>query len=537
MPDQFFCISIHFLGDEFHGRGEQGEREWPPSPLRLFQALVAVNARLDNQADNALRWLERQPPPIIVSPKLADIQPRGYKTYVPDNVGDIVAKSWSKGGDESIANYRTEKRICPTNLRDGATVHYIWKIDAGATDDVALLVPAVRAVSQFGWGVDMVAASASNALECEIDKFSGERWIPAELSNDRLLRVPACGTLDDLKKRYKAFLNRINFDEKVFRPVPPLATFTVCAYRRESDMPHTPRAVFALRLPDDRGFAAFTAVRRGLHLVGMLRHLASRPDFAATLGWDERKIASFVLGHGESLDDTTHQPVNGARLIFVPLPSIEWRGAKKGMTVGLIRRVLVTVKGNVEPAEFGRIIRSLEGGELIDERTGAVAAFLRRQSEDDTAIDGYFTGASSWTTVTPVILPGYDDPGKLRRRLDTGELTPQEKSNIVLKLETRIDALLRKALHQAGFPEELSRNAELSWRGSGFIQGTEMSGNYAVSDQHRRFRRLHVRIKWRNTEGRPFKISGPLCIGGGRFLGRGLFIPTPDGDAAEIQKG
>jgi D-alanine transaminase len=45
MPS-FFGLSIRFLAPVFHGRADGEQREWPPSPLRLFQALVAAAAAL-----------------------------------------------------------------------------------------------------------------------------------------------------------------------------------------------------------------------------------------------------------------------------------------------------------------------------------------------------------------------------------------------------------------------------------------------------------------------------------------------------------
>jgi hypothetical protein len=40
------CITIRFLDPvpQFHGRGDTGDPEWPPSPLRLFQAMVSAAA-------------------------------------------------------------------------------------------------------------------------------------------------------------------------------------------------------------------------------------------------------------------------------------------------------------------------------------------------------------------------------------------------------------------------------------------------------------------------------------------------------------
>jgi CRISPR-associated protein Csb2 len=523
MPN-YFRISVHFLGDAFHGRGDHGEPEWPPSPLRLFQALVAANARREERATDALRWLEQQAPPIIIAPKPAAIQPRGYKTYVPDNVGDIVAKSWSHGKDDDIANYRAEKRIRPMRFEVSTVVNYLWLTAEQDRDIAAGLIPVTQAVSRLGWGVDLVVADASIISNEEIVALTGERWSPSESFGGSVLRIPVVGTLADLTMRYEAFLNRISLEKAaVFRPVPPLSQFSEAIYHRESEMARPPCAVFALRKPDDSSFASFASTRRGLHLSGMLRHAASQPDFTFSLDWDKAKVDSFVLGHGEVQDDKTHQPVANARLVFIPLPSVEWRGEERGKTIGPIRRVLVTVKGKIENDEFFRIVRNFEGRELIDEKTKQPVAFLRRQSKRDGAIERYFGESKEWVSVTPVILPGYDDPRKLRRRLNTTILTPNEKSDIICKLEMRIEFLLRKALRQAGYPEELIKNAQLQWRSAGFMAGTDLASNYAVPDQHRRFRRLHVCIVF----DRP--ISGPFCFGGGRFAGLGLFVPLQRG--------
>ena len=72
MPSSF-CISIRFLQAMCHGRGDLEEPEWPPSPLRVFQSLVAAAAARWNErehighAEASLRWLERQSPPLIVA--------------------------------------------------------------------------------------------------------------------------------------------------------------------------------------------------------------------------------------------------------------------------------------------------------------------------------------------------------------------------------------------------------------------------------------------------------------------------------------
>jgi len=547
MPAQL-RITVRFLDGAFHGRGDGGEPEWPPSPLRLFQAIVAAAAtRWSDDSRSikdatALRWLEQQPPPTIVATRRAAIQPRGYRLYVPDNVGDLVAKKWENGDTAAdIADYRTDKFVRPTRLvTDSAAgafpaVYYLWPITASEDGLLEALLAAARSISRLGWGVDLVAADAAvEDSDYTGAQLFGERWLPVETVGGATLRVPVAGTLDDLKNRHSAFLRRIKHLDgggEIFVPVPPLATFRVVTYLRDDELSRPPFAVFALRKPDDSAFAAFDPQWRRLHLTGMLRHTASRPDFAAALGWDESKVNAFVLGHET---DSTKPTANVARLVFIPLPSIEWRGEKRGRTVGTIRRVLVTVgggKGQYDATEFSHIIRALEGRELIEEKNKQPVAFLRRQSENDGAVAPYYAEESSaWSTVTPVILPGYDDPRKLRKRLNPGAtppLTAEEKNELIRKLDTRIEQLLRKAIVQAGLPEALARHAELEWRSAGFCPGADLASRYAVPDQNRRFRRLHVRITWRSPDGQPLKVAGPICLGGGKYTGLGLFAAFP----------
>ena len=548
MPAQL-RISVRFLHGEFHGRGDDGETEWPPSPLRLFQALTNAAARLDGsgisaQKAAALRWLEalKQPPEILA---VATTPTIGYKLYVPDNVADLVAEKWSAGKyfdsknhPIDISGYRTEKSVRPLRLSGDAAVHYIWPLDdAELTQHRDTLVTMARSITHLGWGVDLVVADAAIEPSIDIENLrtnnAAERWLPVETSGGSSLRVPLPGSLDALEIRHAAFLGRLPTaadGSQFFRPVPPLTNFRVVTYRRETELAQPPFAVFALRRPDDYGFATFDPQWRRLHLTGMLRHTASQPDFASALGWGKSKVDAFVLGHDKRDPNNESPTANAPRLVFVPLPSMEWRGEDRGNTVGAIRRVLVTVSGHIEPTEFRRIVRALEGREIIDEKTQQPAAFLRRQSDNDQAITGYFADSSVWTTVTPVVLPGHDDPRKLRRRLRdiASPPTATEKEQIIRKLEARIERLLRKALIDSGLPSSLVANAELQWRESGFIPGADLASRYSVPDQCRRFRRLHIRVVWRerSPEGtlRPKKLNGSFCIGSGRFSGLGLFV-------------
>jgi len=524
----FLKISVRFLLDEFDGRGDGGEPEWPPSPLRLFQTLTNSAARLGMDAFvPALEVLEQLPPPTVVASKPAAVQPRyGFKTFVPNNVGDLVAKSWTGGRENDIANYRAAKEIRPTRLPENAVVAYSWELadepPAGFADHIRQLA---RATSAFGWGINMVVADADAVESDPATDTSGdtEKWFPAE-NGVASLRVPISGTLAALEDRHQAFLTRLPMapdGSQFFRPVPALEHFRVLTYRRESDPIRPPFAIFALRHLDASGFRAFEPVRRGVQVAAMLRHVAGTQDIARSLGWNDARIALLIHGHA----DEESSALPNTRLQFMPLPSIENRGEGKARVVGPIRRVLVTAHGPLDRAEFRSLVQRLDGLELIDEKTNAPAALLSRLADSDKLTkDNYLASSDTWATVTPVILPGYDDPRKLRQRLSRkSDLKAEEKNALVAKLDQRIDHLLRKALRQAGYSELITRHAVIEWRGSGYWPGTDLASRYMAGDQHCRFRKLHVRIEFRDEQNNPLPLPGPICLGGGRFSGSGLF--------------
>jgi CRISPR-associated protein Csb2 len=346
-----FCLSIRYLQPLCHARGEQGKPEWPPSPLRAFQALVAASAGRWNErvqlayAIPALHWLEEQPPPSIIA-ATGERSRVKYRLYVPDNVGDKVAGSWSRGGTASIADYRTEKDVQPTHLlRDGAAVHYLWPLsdpDPEFEKNKDVLAAAARSITHLGWGVDMVAGHASVISSADVDKLPGERWQPTDDPSANGYRVPRDGTLDALVDKHHAFLDRIGPDG--FHPVPPLSTFDVVGYRRATDPPRQTYAAFSLLKPDASGFRPFDTARNGIAVAAMIRHAASADSIAGALGWPPEKVAAFVLGHGESLGES-HVPVPGPRIAFLPVPSIEARGSGHAHVVGSIRRALIVVNG------------------------------------------------------------------------------------------------------------------------------------------------------------------------------------------------
>ena len=141
---------------------------------------------------------------------------------------------------------------------------------------------------------------------------------------------------------------------------------------------------------------------------------------------------------------------------------------------------------------------------------------LAATSRTDRALKRYVSESATWVTVTPMVLPGHDDPGGLREKLRNAT-NGEEQRPLLERLLKRRAALVRKALQHAGLGDELAHSAEIETRQTGFIAGVEKASRYAVPSHLAMFPRLHVKLTW------PVKVAGPLCIGRGRFSGLGLF--------------
>src|SRR5271157_5988588 len=118
-----FVLTVRWLDDRYHGLLDRdGPREWPPSPFRLFQALVAGAARcgkLESTIGESLAWLQSLDPPVIIAPRSGAAQV--VTRFVPNNDGDKVPDR---------QNRLKGKTFRPTLMLDPPVIHYIWPIDA-----------------------------------------------------------------------------------------------------------------------------------------------------------------------------------------------------------------------------------------------------------------------------------------------------------------------------------------------------------------------------------------------------------------------
>jgi CRISPR-associated protein Csb2 len=497
-------LSVTFLNGTFHGRRDAGEPEWPPSPLRLYQSLVAATAaELDGATLASLDWLARQPPPQIVAPPHRQTQ--GYCLSVPNNALDKVGAAWSRGvtfgtNDNNPATHRTMKTVQPVQVGDEAPVTYLWELDdddRAAREHAERVTRLARRIFTLGWGADFVAAHGQ--LLSDSPSAAGECWRPRP-SGDDFLRVPNLHTLAALRQRHTMFLNRVVGDG--FIPVAPLPghAFARISYRPDSAAAPSNTVAFKF-LPLDSNSSAMRPfnARQAAVVAGMLRHAAGEAAKRSQLSSEQ--IAA-ILGHAEAPGEQ-HRPVGLARISYLPLPTIEPR--QSGLVVSTARRALLAIHPQADPRilEWARV--ALAGSPLMDEHTGKLQAILAPLIGSDSVTSRYTRKASTWSTVTPVILPGHDD-GKTSK--------------------TR--SLIRKAIIQAGFPESLARTADIDWRGVGYSSGVDLPSRYFVPSHLQRYTRLHVRITWLDPQTKtPIPLPGPIALGGGRFCGLGLFAAIP----------
>ncbi|MBA4192327.1 MAG: type I-U CRISPR-associated protein Cas5/Cas6 [Planctomycetaceae bacterium] len=493
------CVTVQFLDPvaSFHGRADGGEPEWPPSPLRVFQALTDAAAsrwrmrQFDDYAKPMLSWLEGLGTPTIIAPTCHAGVP--VRIAVPNNDLDVWAGPVSRGlvPKKQQNELKTMKTVRPTHILRGHAVHYLWTV----TDSLEIesftcnLQAAARSITHLGWGVDMVAGNATVISQEEATKFVGERWQPTKDASGTKLRVPKSGTLQALMTKHTAFLERLQPDG--FRPVPPLTVFDTVSYRRATDPTARPWVAFRINSvdPDDRP-PAFDTTRRCRDVAAWVRHATAK----VCDGWPSEygDIAAFVHGH-DPLDNK--KPLTGVRaderFMYLPLPSIERRG-EKGEHVGAIRRVLIAAPAGFQD-RLDWLRRRLPGQELVAEG-GELKGMLNELPDSDWVLQRYTDSGRAWSTVTPVIRPGHDD----------GDATKAEQ-------------LLRTVFVQAGLSRELAEAAELDWRYVGFRAGVELVRQYCLPDSMQRLPAYHVRVRF------PVAVCGPLAVGAGRYRGFGLF--------------
>jgi len=513
-------VSVRFHDGRYHGRPE-----WPPSPARLFQALLAGAARggtLSPQERAALAWLETLAPPIIAAP--ATRVGRGFKNYVPNNDLDAVGRD-----PRRVAEIRAPKLIRPRLFDAETPLLYAWAFGEGEEHAKTILAMTER-LYQLGRGVDMAWACGEIIEAEQIDaRLRAHRCVihlPSRGGEGQPLSCPQRGSLQSLERRFVETRKRLAAPKSGRQQLFSQASKPRFAAVIYGSLPQ--RILFELRkvlaeAPAELDSFASWPLARAVRLVENLRDRAA-DKLATAMPQHQSIIDRVFIGRDATAAD------KDTRLRIIPLPSIGSPHVARA-----IRRVLVEVPPNCPLAaeDVAWAFSALTVSEKIDQSTGEVLEETKLVlAKDEGMLRHYGIAADEpcrmWRTVTPAALP--EAAG--RRRIDPATLhqqlaAAQRDAAVLLKEakpsrerqaeESRAAAAAAQALRHAGIavrPQAIrvqrepfeGRNA----RAEAFAPGTRFAKE----------RLWHVEITFDKPR------NGPLVIGDGRYLGLGIMAPV-----------
>lgn len=470
MSSRNLCIAVTFLTGRYHGE------EWPPSPARLYQAIVAGvmtcgYAQYAPIVEPALRWLEGQKPPLIRACSTQDAVQ--YRIAVPNNDMDVIAKEWLAGRAADPSKLKTMKLVNARQMEGNSThVRYIWSVDH--EEALPMLEPirkAAHCLHTLGWGVDMAYADLTDG--------EGLNTLYEPATSGELLAVPMPGTLDDVHATYQRFSKRtmgrgVDTHTRIsmlrMQPYRPLGSEI------------RPVARFLLMKPDTDELKSI-AWQDCMKVAGWFRHAAAehlRDEYG------DQFIEEYIQGHTQAADKSR-------RISYVPLPSIFGKYGDGRMRRGII----------VEPPDSGgEVVRLLElklTGCTLSNNHGQLVCCLGPSTANDWTFNQYLPGVprKTWRTVTPVILHGYN--------------IARHGTISVCKTEH----LLLRAFAMAGYGEEMIEG--LAFQGAPFWPGTKHASAMQVPNHLEGYPRLHVQVQFKTG------VRGPVLAGIGRHYGIGLF--------------
>jgi len=495
------CISVTLLDALFHGKGDRdsahpdGRPEWPPSPMRLFQALLrgsrtgCHDRKWSTDKANAFCWLERRSPPIIVAPEGKPTST--YTLFVPNNDSDEKFDRQDRLTSKIVRPHRLPGVDGPADKLP--TLYYLWQIPENewlaARPHVELLKRESHHLMALGWGIDQAVGDGAILNEVEASGLAGKRWQPwlAAFQGRTRLRVPKKGSLEDLGRAHVSSLDRVRIVDRgrratlEYEPVYKARCFDSVVYLPLGVLPCRQYAVF--ELPEGVAFRQEAANE----VAAMMRSLAcddkkyhNRQDFQSLFPKDDTAV--YLAGHVNNMKQTP------PRFSYLPLPTIGSRHSD-----GMIRRLMIAepIGGNGRRARWAeqRLCTQVLCDDRQNER-GVLMDLCRNTSK--TMITRYTKENRAWCTITPMILPGFDD-GK----------------------HAKGERLFIQALRQADIP--IDAVCEFTLRKAPYWPGSKHPGQYHTPAYLKHLPRWHVHVTFRKP------IGGPLAIGAGRHLGLGLF--------------
>jgi CRISPR-associated protein Csb2 len=505
--DRHLVLSVH-LHDRYHGSAE-GSTEWPPSPARLFQALVAGAAQGDSlpaDALAALDWLERQPAPVIAAPHA--VAGQRIALYVPNNDADSLPDP------TDVGSIRTRKLVEP-RLPAHNTLHYAWPMREADIDHAEALVRTAESIYQLGRGVDMAWAQGTVLSTTELDallqRYAGTVHHPTA-EGTRVLPCPAPGSLQSLRARHAAPRLRTEGSGRRARGVftnAPKPRFVGVGY---DAVMH--RRVYELRDPGDDTRLRAVPAEDVVAFVTRVRDAAAlRLREAIPVQTDAVERA--LIGRKAEGSDVLPP---SQRVRILPLPSIGHEHVDPS-----VRRIVVEVPSGA-PLAAPEVWWAFSGLQPVDTATGEIDSdMILVAATDERMLSHYLRDSTRWHTVTPAALPAR------RRRIDPMRIREEAKPGTErANEETAARRAVVDALRHAGIT---AKPVSIDVQREPWLRRGPRAEACAQPPRFAKERLWHVAISFERS------ITGPLVIGDGRFLGLGLMAPVrvaPDAWVFEI---
>lgn len=507
--NRILLISIFFHDGRYHGTGD-----WPPSPARLFQALVAaaVSPALDDENRDinrrALAWLEQQVAPVIAAPAAHFGQ--HVSLFVPNN--DLDAK----GGDiRRIAEVRSAtKHIRPRIFDAAVPLRYVWRFEDDDAHARCICTMAEK-LYQLGRGVDMAWATGEILDEVAADAcladHPGAIYRPSSGEEGVKLDCPEEGSLVSLEERYKKgaqrFTRKGNRTEFANAPRPRFRSvaYNSPAHRLLFEL----RSTTASRMP----FAPWPLANAAA-LAQKLRDDAAR-RLSGNLPVKQGEVERVFIGRDAKEADKLQ------RIRIIPLPSIGHAHVDRS-----IRRVLVEVPPDC-PLRADDVAWAFSGLEIqapqFDEESGELLSSPVELvcADDDSMLRNYGIDDQKtsrlWRSVTPLALP------TARIRIDPVKQHTLEKSGARKGTERQEENRqvfheVAQALRHAGLRHRI---VNLRVQREPFEAKGERAEAFAAGTRFYTHQLWHVEVEFADP------VGGPIVVGSGRYLGLGLMEPVP----------
>jgi len=549
--------------------------EWPPHPGRVFMAMAAAwfETGEDQAEGDALRWLETLGDPDLHLPSQGDVFERSPVTvYVPvnDKAGPAAATLQS-----APAMTRSKQQRTFPCVRVGESPCFmVWSNAEGVNAHHEALERLCSKVTRIGHSSSLVRMWVAD--DQERDEATCERWKPDDATATSHCRVVAPGTLDALPgqtqiPRIKAFADlRIRIEDaewekteskqrqdkagqkaanqalkqakddyeqkfaekwKASASPPPLLHPKLGLWSGYRQVAHVAVEANACPTHFDSDMLVLVQVA-GPQLPVASTLMVTRALRGAVMSrCGIQPVPAWVSGHqasGERCED------DAGHMAYVPLPFVGHAHADGHlMGVGLV------FPRSVDRQERGRVLGKL----LLDKKTGqpkpvqltlgrlGVWTVVKRDwSESRRALQpetwtAFPTGATTWASVTPVVLDRFPKADRVKDRAGwTDEVTgiiANACRRISLPIPEQID--IDTTSWHTGSPRAVGKRRPIREQDNpGQNQSAALGDGYPFFLQkgtNAPRPQVHVWLRFAQP------VVGPVLLGAGRYRGYGLCKP------------